>query len=394
MSTPAISLDGVSKRYKLGARGGFRHLGKELLRRRERQELWALRDVSFGLEQGGSLALVGANGAGKSTLLKVISRVTKPTEGKVTVNGRMSSLIEVGAGFHHELTGRENVFLNGAILGMSRRDIAARLDDIVAFAELEEFIDTPVKRYSSGMFARLGFSVAVHTDPEILLVDEVLAVGDARFRRRSYGKMRELIEEDRTVVIVSHQMSMVRETCERGLMLHRGEVAFAGTAQEAASYYEANLVPTFQPRETLRPSSTEIDILEVSGADGLRALVTGQAASLRAHVRFPTDISNAGLLIGFVRPDGVAAAVSRMETALPTQGTFNVEWTTEALTVTAGRYFLHLQLVDMDDPSIVHDGASVAIEVTSNDISVPSAITTHPARWCVEDSMPPVGYQA
>ncbi len=183
------------------------------------------------------LGIIGRNGAGKSTLLKILSRITKPTTGSADVYGRVGSLLEVGTGFHPELTGRENVFLNGAILGMSRREIQRRFDEIVAFAEIEQFLDTPVKRYSSGMYMRLAFAVAAHLDPEILIVDEVLAVGDAEFQKKCLGKMSDVAHSGRTVLFVSHNMAAVQQLCTRGLVLEQGNTIFQGQADEAIDYY-------------------------------------------------------------------------------------------------------------------------------------------------------------
>jgi len=187
--------------------------------------------VSAGVAAGEAIGLVGRNGAGKSTLLKILSRITDPTEGRITLRGRVASLLEVGTGFHPELTGRENIFLNGAILGMSRAEIRRKFDEIVAFSEVEKFLDTPVKRYSSGMSVRLAFAVAAHLEPEILLVDEVLAVGDASFQRKSLGKMNEVAKEGRTVVFVSHNLAIIQALCTRGILLERGEVVRAGAGR-------------------------------------------------------------------------------------------------------------------------------------------------------------------
>ncbi|MDP8969217.1 MAG: ABC transporter ATP-binding protein [Actinomycetota bacterium] len=384
MSRPAIVLGGVSKRYWLGTRGGLRHLLSELRRRREREELWALRDVSFALEAGSSLALVGANGAGKSTLLKVISRVTRPTEGTVRVHGRLSSLIEVGAGFHPELTGRENIFLNGAILGMSRRDIARRLDTIVAFAELEQFIDTPVKRYSSGMFARLGFSVAAHTEPDILLVDEVLAVGDARFRRRSYEKVQQLVREQRTVVVVSHQMSMVRRMCQQGLMLDAGQVVFAGTADEAASHYETHMMPKVHRSEDLGARLAAVDVLEITGAAGARTLKTGESASIRALVRTTAELEAGMLAVSWVRADGLPVAVNRSAPTLAGGAAVEAVWSTPHLSLVPGSYYLSVQVVDAASPQVLQEGVWMAVEVDGGESDLYGAVTVPAATWSLQ----------
>jgi lipopolysaccharide transport system ATP-binding protein len=199
--------------------------------------IWALRDVNFEVKQGEVLGLIGRNGAGKSTLLKILSRITSPTQGRVGINGRIRSLLEVGTGFHPELTGRENIYLNGAILGMKKSEIEARFDEIVAFAEVEKFMDTPVKRYSSGMYLRLAFAVAAHLVSEILLVDEVLAVGDAAFQRKCIGRMNEVASQGRTVLFVSHNMAAVRTLCTRGICLERGRIVSAGDIEHVLFGY-------------------------------------------------------------------------------------------------------------------------------------------------------------
>ncbi len=200
-------------------------------------ELWALRDVSLQVQRGEAVALIGPNGAGKSTLLKLLSRITLPTEGRIVMHGRVATLLEVGTGFHPELSGRENIFVNGAILGMRRREIDARFDEIVEFSGIERFIDTPVKRYSSGMYVRLAFAVAAHLEPEILLIDEVLAVGDAEFQRKCLGKMQEVSEGGRTVVFVSHNMAAVQRLCSRAFVIDKGRLAMQGSVTDAVAAY-------------------------------------------------------------------------------------------------------------------------------------------------------------
>lgn len=201
------------------------------------EEFWALKDVSFEVQPGEVVGIIGRNGAGKSTLLKILSRITKPTKGRIVINGRVGSLLEVGTGFHPELTGRENIYLNGSILGMSRAEIKAKFDEIVAFAEIDQFLDTPVKRYSSGMYVRLAFAVAAHLEPEILIVDEVLAVGDAEFQKKCMGKMKDVAGQGRTVLFVSHNMAAVRNLCLRGVYLARGQIEHIGTAEDALEKY-------------------------------------------------------------------------------------------------------------------------------------------------------------
>jgi lipopolysaccharide transport system ATP-binding protein len=250
---PIIEVRDISKEYVLGhtqrRKDNFREVLVRGLTRPFRRvanpakavpandRFWALRDISFDVQQGDVVGIIGRNGAGKSTLLKIISRITDPTEGFIKMRGRFASLLEVGTGFHPELTGRENIFLNGAILGMRKSEIVAKFDEIVAFSEIEQFLDTPVKRYSSGMYVRLAFAVAAHLNPEILVVDEVLAVGDMAFQKKCLGKMSEVSQGGRTVLFVSHNMVAVENLCRRGVVLTKGDLAFDGTAKDAVDFY-------------------------------------------------------------------------------------------------------------------------------------------------------------
>lgn len=240
----------MSKCYRIGSRpahNSLRDMVAEFIRaplHRLRngksladEKIWALKDVTFEVMPGEVIGIIGRNGAGKSTLLKILSRITKPTKGRFSINGRVGSLLEVGTGFHSELTGRENIFLNGAILGMSRKEIERKFDEIVAFAETEKFLDTPVKHYSSGMTVRLAFAVAAHLEPEILIVDEVLAVGDALFQKKCLGKMNEISQAGRTVLFVSHDISAVNALCERAILFHEGSIAMSGPMREVSAYY-------------------------------------------------------------------------------------------------------------------------------------------------------------
>lgn len=211
--------------------------GRPIVDGDEVEEFWALKNIDFEIKQGDRVGIIGRNGAGKSTLLKILSRITEPTKGRISINGRVASLLEVGTGFHPELTGRENIFLNGAILGMSQREIRRKFDEIVDFAEVEKFLDTPVKRYSSGMYVRLAFAVAAHLEPEILIVDEVLAVGDARFQKKCMGRMEEVGKEGRTVLFVSHNMGAISELCNRAILLGDGKVLLDGNINEAVTRY-------------------------------------------------------------------------------------------------------------------------------------------------------------
>ena len=270
----AIQVEGLSKRYRIGAiRGRHHSLGRRLaaagagpLRRlasfgrsshREEDSIWALKDVSFQVTRGEVLGVVGANGAGKSTLLKILTRITHPTEGRARIWGRVGSLLEVGTGFHQELTGRENVFLSGAILGMRKREIAARFDDIVDFSGVDKFIDTPVKRYSSGMNVRLGFAVAAHMEPEVLLVDEVLAVGDLAFQKKCVGRMKDVAGLGRTVLYVSHNMGSIKAMCSRALLIDGGHLVLDTTPEKAISAYIARTVEAREGGEIEWPDEAE-----------------------------------------------------------------------------------------------------------------------------------------
>jgi lipopolysaccharide transport system ATP-binding protein len=280
-SAPALSIRGLSKAYRLGVESASTTLREALVRtaRGERQEdagvLWALRDVSLDIARGETVGIIGRNGAGKSTLLKCLSRITWPTEGEIRLFGRIGSLLEVGTGFHPELTGRENIFLNGTILGMRRHEIVRRFDEIVAFAEVERFLDTPVKRYSSGMYVRLAFAVAAHLDPEILVVDEVLAVGDAAFQRKCIGKMGEVArEQGRAVLFVSHNMVAITALCSRAVLLQQGRLTEDGTAGAVVQRYLRSLetletVPLAERRDRTGNGALRFESLTV------RNLTTG-----------------------------------------------------------------------------------------------------------------------
>jgi homopolymeric O-antigen transport system ATP-binding protein len=247
--TVAVAVEGISKKYRIGqfhaaydtlrdtvASGAQRVMRREEETREER-DIWALKDVSFSLPEGRVLGVIGRNGAGKSTLLKILTRITAPTEGRAEIRGRVGSLLEVGTGFHPELTGRENVFLNGSILGMRRSEIKRKFPDIIEFSGLEQFLDTPVKRYSSGMYVRLAFSVAAHLEPEILLIDEVLAVGDFEFQRRCLGRMEDLSQSGRTVIFVSHNLQAVTRLCDTAIMLEHGQLVQEGSSEDVVAHY-------------------------------------------------------------------------------------------------------------------------------------------------------------
>jgi lipopolysaccharide transport system ATP-binding protein len=296
---PIVSVTGLGKRYSLGAQGrangyvslretvmnGIRHAVGRVTNQdsSHRTPFWALRDVSFSVQRGDSIAIVGRNGAGKSTLLKILSRITEPTEGRVHLRGRVASLLEVGTGFHPELTGRENIFLNGAILGMTRNEIRRRFDEIVAFAEVERFLDTPVKRYSSGMYVRLAFAVAAHLDSEILIVDEVLSVGDAAFQQKCLGRMNAVVDGGRTVLFVTHNMPLVQALCRKAILLDRGQVTAEGSSADIAGRYLAQGIEqrsiTRLPNSDGSPTITGLAVSRVAVREDTRISVVLSIAS-------------------------------------------------------------------------------------------------------------------
>ena len=261
MSEPVIEVKNIGKKYRLGQnRGGYialrdvlanvlkspfsflKHKAKVVAGLEKQEEFWALKNVNFTVNKGEVIGIIGRNGAGKSTLLKILSQITPPTEGEITIHGRVGSLLEVGTGFHPELTGRENIFLNGAILGMKRAETARKFDQIVEFSGVGKFIDTPVKRYSSGMYVRLAFSIAAHMEPDILLVDEVLAVGDAEFQKKCLGKMEEVTRQDgRTIIFISHNMSAIQELCEKTILFEDGKITMVGRTDDVIKHYLSNM---------------------------------------------------------------------------------------------------------------------------------------------------------
>lgn len=261
--------------------------------------VWALKDIDFKVEQGDVVGIIGKNGAGKSTLLKLLSRVTGPTTGTIKAKGRIGSLLEVGTGFHPELTGRENIFMNGAILGMNKQEISKKLDEIVSFSGCERYIDTPVKRYSSGMKVRLGFAVAAHLDPEILVVDEVLAVGDAEFQKKAIGKMQDVSRgEGRTVLFVSHNMASVQRLCHRGILLANGQVAFMGTISETIQKYLSNQVVQSEYTNHSSKDTDKMSLLwaKVSSSEGT-VITPNTPIDIRFKVRVNRDILSS--VVGF-----------------------------------------------------------------------------------------------
>jgi lipopolysaccharide transport system ATP-binding protein len=377
MSRPIIRVDGLAKRYRLRrhetlqtfrerlteAVAGLFRTNRSLVAGADRksalradEEFWALRNVGFEVAPGEVLGVIGRNGSGKSTLLKILSRITEPTEGSVELFGRVGSLLEVGSGFHPELTGRENIYLNGALLGMSRVEIRRRFDEIVDFAEVEQFLDTPVKRYSSGMYVRLAFAVAAHLEPEILIVDEVLAVGDAKFQSKCLGKMGEVARGGRTVLFVSHNLAIVSQLCHRVLLLDQGLVRLIDAPERAIHKYLSVLVD--RPMHTLRHESQRRGTgplrftsfrCETSKGDEIEQLVSGQSSRFVIGYEAPTDRPLENVEVSVMVYTMVGQLVANLSTYyfedqslndLPSEGQFAVEF--PKLPFRSGRYVADL----------------------------------------------------
>lgn len=299
----AVNAHNLSKLYYLGrkANASLRDAVTSFVRNpggAKKQELWALRDLSFEVAEGETLGIIGRNGAGKSTLLKILSRITKPTSGTAEIRGRVASLLEVGTGFHSELTGRENIYLNGAILGMRHAEIARKFDEIVDFSEIENFLDTPVKHYSSGMYMRLAFSVAAHLEPEVLIVDEVLAVGDIEFQKKCLGKMDEVSKSGRTVLFVSHNLGSLAQICKNGLLLHKGQLKYHGNIHDAIGEY-IGMVETerhFKLGENEPKLEMQITEAFVANKDDLIAYELPHNQGFSLHIKVDVDQLRRGAL--------------------------------------------------------------------------------------------------
>lgn len=338
------------------------------------EEFWALKDASFEIKQGDRVGIIGRNGAGKSTLLKILSRITEPTSGRVSIKGRVASLLEVGTGFHPELTGRENIFLNGAILGMSKVEIKSKFDEIVAFAEIEKFLDTPVKRYSSGMYVRLAFAVAAHLEPEILIVDEVLAVGDAQFQQKCLGKMEDSGKEGRTVLFVSHNMAAISRLCSRCIYLDQGKVVNIGvTSTVMESYITAGFAR--QTGEVIFSGGEDKDIRFISArttsADDVSKACFRSDEDIRVIVTYEVkrQLTGATLVINILTGEqaslwGMAdweAYPELLETREP--GIWTCEWVIPANTLKPARYFVACGAACL--PNYFHHPDPFAFEITS-----------------------------
>jgi lipopolysaccharide transport system ATP-binding protein len=420
---PIIRVRGLSKRYRVGQRAGYGSLRESIASKFRvprllnaqnhksggdaKLHIWALHDVSFDVAPGEILGLIGSNGAGKSTLLKILSRITAPTSGQVKLYGRVGSLLEVGTGFHPELSGRDNIFLNGAILGMQRAEIVSRFDEIVDFSGIEKFIDTPVKRYSSGMYVRLAFAVAAHLQPEIMLIDEVLAVGDAEFQKRCLGKMGDVARAGRTVVFISHNMAAIESLCDRCLLLQGGEIKASGSSDGVISDYMASMMRresgmaslTGHPGRTSGSDHSMISItLASDGAEPVSGVRMGATLSIKVAFSSTRPISP---VLGVVIKNSHGVRVFGVNNRFiggyrfeKRVGSGVITCTVNSLPLMSGAYSFDLYFGDAShDIDVVYDATS--IEVLPADVfgtgDLPpsgSGVVYLPASFALTDGLP------
>ncbi len=397
--TTAIRIENVGKRYRLGetheqtlshhlARLARRLMGRAPKFAPVPVDFWALRDVTLDIAEGEAVGIIGGNGAGKSTLLKVLSRITQPTTGRALVRGRLSSLLEVGTGFHPELTGRDNVFLNGTILGMRKAEVARKFDEIVAFSGVEQFIDTPVKRYSSGMYVRLAFAVAAHLEPDVLIIDEVLAVGDAEFQRRCLGKMGDVVREGRVVLFVSHNMAAIQKLCTRAVWMRDGLVARTGDPRTViGEYVEASrpirgdgaiLVPGFLYLDESAPASaqggriTSLQLLDEHGRT-LSETATGQTLCFRVGFDVSRAFRSFSVVLQVCTPDGLPLILTSTtpDHNLPfgvTSGRYLIDCRFDSFALAAGEYVLGLGLAIPGVEYVWRNDAVCPLHVAERDL--------------------------
>jgi lipopolysaccharide transport system ATP-binding protein len=400
VSAPIITVENLSKRYWIGHQAvlgedhvhseGLRHVLERALRSPARwfsggknrkpsgvEEFWALKDVGFEINQGDVVGIIGRNGAGKSTLLKILSRITEPTAGRIEIEGRIASLLEVGTGFHQELTGRENIFLNGAILGMSRVEIRRKFDEIVAFSEVEKFLDTPVKRYSSGMYVRLAFAVAAHLEPEILIVDEVLAVGDMAFQKKCLGKMQSVASSGRTIIFVSHNMGAVMGLCNRVVWLAGGRCHMVGPTREVADAYLATTSLQVERRTDLDKllrieRNIRAKLISLEWLDGV-PLKHGAPTRIRVEVKFAGDVPDFQLSLGFSTMEGVRIATFDTDSdrsfacAAAGDGVQAFELVVDSLTLNPGLYLVDISTRSGNDHGLDSLRGAASMEVISGE---------------------------
>ncbi|MEZ4867706.1 MAG: ABC transporter ATP-binding protein [Caldilineaceae bacterium] len=411
--TTVVHFEDVSKQYRLGINQasllkslseGIRNaIRRSVQTSAENQLLWALRNVSFDLTKGESLALIGKNGAGKSTLLKLLANITRPTSGRIEVTGRLAALIELGSGFHPDLTGRENVYLNGAVLGLRRKEIQRRFDEIVAFSEIEQFIDTPVKRYSSGMLVRLGFAVASCIEPDILLVDEVLAVGDASFQQKCLMRIQSLLANGTSIIFVSHNINMVEAVCASALYLKKGQVVYSGKTARAIETYERDLHEERARKleenqgdeKALSLTGVEITQVEILATNGGSTddINSKCPVEIRVHYTAQREIDKADAVIRIVRSDGLTCTM--MRTAIDDEplllckghGVFAV--ILEPLQLIGGAYFVNAYLSTENDLVLLATGRSDWFYVAGSPLSYEeqSGVFEPHRRWIHPSAM-------
>jgi lipopolysaccharide transport system ATP-binding protein len=386
---PIVNVEHLSKRYRIGARqssyatlrdsiagtlrarfGGLRRNGNQ-----EENTIWALKDVSFEVAPGEILGVIGRNGSGKSTLLKILSRITEPTAGKVDIYGRVGSLLEVGAGFHTELSGRENIYLNGAILGMKRSEIDRKFDEIVAFAETEKFIDTPVKYYSSGMYMRLAFSVAAHLEPEILIVDEVLAVGDVRFQQKCLGKIENVARQGLTVVLVSHDMEAIRKLCRTAVLLNNGEVSNVGNTGSVVEKYLDTHCETRSDysipfnQEDDKPGYAYRLIIESVNGTPISSIPVGQPWQIKVKARLKRQVEYFIAGLGLTTMSGVPLRTTWSKPQTLEPGSYEIVFREDNILLCPGRYFITIGLSSFENTFFYVERAGT-LEVSEYSIGV------------------------
>jgi len=410
MSDVAIRVEGISKQYRIGVARekyktmrdtvagafsaplrAFRGNGSNGSAKSSSTEtFWAVDDVSFEIKRGEVVGVIGRNGAGKSTLLKILSRITEPTKGFAEIHGRVGALLEVGTGFHQELTGRENVFLNGAILGMHREEITRKFDEIVEFAEVSKFIDTPVKRYSSGMHLRLAFSVAAHLEPEILLVDEVLAVGDVSFQKKCVGKMEDVASQGRTVLFVSHNLAAVKELCQTSVVLSGGRLAYRGPVVQGLAHYGQLLTSSDATGETAR--GTHWRKVQVNGqTDGFTTTIaSGSEFFVEAQFHAAANIANGALFC--IVNDAVGNQFIHQRTELRelgydalSAGTYRLRSNFPALWMAPGVYTVYFKFIGQsaEGKQEIHHSERVLLDVTGSAEGISRSLLTPPLDWAL-----------
>jgi lipopolysaccharide transport system ATP-binding protein len=416
MSDLAIKVEDLGKRYRIGARekkadsrvqavlqtisSPFRYLLNSMRNPSENEVIWALRNISFEVHHGEVIGIIGHNGAGKSTLLKILSRITEPTEGHADIYGRVGSLLEVGTGFHPDLTGRENIYMNGTILGMTKAEIDRKFDEIVDFAGVEKFIDTPVKYYSSGMNVRLGFAVAAHLEPEILIVDEVLAVGDAEFQKKSLGKMEDVTNSGRAVLFVSHNMGMIEKLCSKAILLQSGEIYAEGSATTVIETYLQSLSEDLLTGKEVVQSldqrqrkwwqyGREVRMIDacISGADGQRAvqLKLGEPLVIKLAIKSNANISGADVFARLFSSRGnLVTTVSSVEAGqtydLKAGESVEITFSFDHLVLSAGRYRVELVIRKMLKALDLVDDAITFDVIESADESAKHFLESTPAQ--------------